>query len=218
MARLTENGPSFAEPSSAGRFVTRCCARALRRAREQPQRRACLGASPRSTSPRTAPARRDRDRRRRLPGVWGAGQLATGWLSDHTGRKPLIVLGMLVQAAGLVSARGKRRRLRASLSERRLSLVSARRSSIRRSSPPYPMPCSRGIVPPAVGVYRFWRDAGFALGGLLAGVVADAAGSRARRSRSSPPLLRRADCSSPRLHGARQQFRLVEMRGETHRQ
>jgi MFS family permease len=30
---------------------------------------------------------------------------------------------------------------------------------------------------PAVGVYRFWRDAGFALGGLLAGVVADAAGA-----------------------------------------
>ena len=35
------------------------------------------------------------------PALWGAGQLATGWLSDHTGRKPLIVLGMLVQAAGL---------------------------------------------------------------------------------------------------------------------
>jgi MFS family permease len=30
---------------------------------------------------------------------------------------------------------------------------------------------------PAVGVYRFWRDAGFALGALLAGVVADAAGA-----------------------------------------
>ena len=35
------------------------------------------------------------------PAVWGAGQLATGWLSDHTGRKPLIVAGMLVQAAAL---------------------------------------------------------------------------------------------------------------------
>jgi MFS family permease len=35
------------------------------------------------------------------PAVWGAGQLATGWLSDHTGRKPLITAGMLVQAAGL---------------------------------------------------------------------------------------------------------------------
>src|SRR5690242_8474144 len=35
------------------------------------------------------------------PVVWGAGQLLTGWLSDHTGRKPLITAGMLVQAAGL---------------------------------------------------------------------------------------------------------------------
>ena len=35
------------------------------------------------------------------PVVWGAGQLATGWLSDHTGRKPLITAGMLVQAAAL---------------------------------------------------------------------------------------------------------------------
>ncbi len=39
------------------------------------------------------------------------------------------------------------------------------------------MPYSRGIVPQSVGVYRFWRDAGFALGALLAGVVADAAGA-----------------------------------------
>src|SRR5262249_47656558 len=35
------------------------------------------------------------------PLVWGAGQLATGWLSDHTGRKPLITAGMLVQAGAL---------------------------------------------------------------------------------------------------------------------
>src|SRR4029453_6222395 len=36
------------------------------------------------------------------PAVWGAGQLFTGWLSDHVGRKPLIVAGMLVQAGALV--------------------------------------------------------------------------------------------------------------------
>src|SRR5262249_4261641 len=35
------------------------------------------------------------------PVVWGAGQLLTGWASDHTGRKPLISAGMLVQAGGL---------------------------------------------------------------------------------------------------------------------
>src|SRR5918992_5299795 len=43
------------------------------------------------------------------PGVWGLAQLGTGWLSDHAGRKPLIVAGMLVQAAALgilVAGRG----------------------------------------------------------------------------------------------------------------
>src|SRR5206468_8363329 len=35
------------------------------------------------------------------PVVWGAGQLLTGWLSDHTGRKPLITIGMLTQAVAL---------------------------------------------------------------------------------------------------------------------
>ena len=37
------------------------------------------------------------------PAIWGAGQLGTGWLSDHVGRKPLIVTGMLIHAiAGFV--------------------------------------------------------------------------------------------------------------------
>src|SRR5262249_19454327 len=35
------------------------------------------------------------------PVVWGAGQLLTGWLSDHTGRKPLIAARMVVQARAL---------------------------------------------------------------------------------------------------------------------
>ena len=35
------------------------------------------------------------------PAVWGVGQLGAGWLSDHAGRKPLIVTGMLVQAGAL---------------------------------------------------------------------------------------------------------------------
>jgi len=35
------------------------------------------------------------------PVVWGAGQLVTGWISDHTGRKSLIAAGMIVQAGAL---------------------------------------------------------------------------------------------------------------------
>lgn len=110
------------------------------------------------------------------PAVWGAGQLATGWLSDHTGRKPLIVIGMFVQAAGLtvlVSGGG-------SFSP---ALVAAALLGVGTAFvyPTLIAAVSDAVQPrdraPAVGVYRFWRDAGFALGAVLAGVVADAAGA-----------------------------------------
>jgi MFS family permease len=110
------------------------------------------------------------------PGVWGAGQLATGWLSDHTGRKPLIVVGMLVQATGLTvlvlggGAFG-------------FSVVAAALLGVGTALvyPTLIAAVSDAVRPrdraPAVGVYRFWRDIGFALGAILAGVVADAAGA-----------------------------------------
>jgi MFS family permease len=112
------------------------------------------------------------------PAVWGAGQLATGWLSDHTGRKPLIVLGMLVQAAGLAvlvlgggafgPALGAAALLGVGTALVYPTLIAAVSDAVR--------PRDRA---PAVGVYRFWRDAGFALGAVLAGVVADVAGAGA---------------------------------------
>jgi MFS family permease len=110
------------------------------------------------------------------PALWGAGQLATGWLSDHTGRKPLIVLGMLVQAAGLAllvagggafaPALGAAALLGIGTAFVYPTLIAAVSDAVQ--------PRDRA---PLVGVYRFWRDAGFALGALLAGLVADAAGA-----------------------------------------
>jgi MFS family permease len=110
------------------------------------------------------------------PALWGVGQLATGWLSDLTGRKPLIVLGMLVQAAGLAVLTLGRGSFGTAFAASALlgagtalvypTLIAAVSDAVR--------PRDRA---PAVGVYRFWRDAGFALGALLAGVVADAAGA-----------------------------------------
>jgi MFS family permease len=112
------------------------------------------------------------------PALWGAGQLVTGWLSDHTGRKPLIVLGMLVQAAGLaVLVLGGGSFAPAVAAAALLgvgtalvypTLIAAVSDAVR--------PRDRA---PSVGVYRFWRDAGFALGALLTGVVADAASAGA---------------------------------------
>jgi MFS family permease len=110
------------------------------------------------------------------PAIWGAGQLVSGWLSDHTGRKPLIVVGMLVQAAGLAMLALGGGAFRPALGASVLlgigtalvypTLIAAVSDAVQ--------PRDRA---PVVGVYRFWRDIGFALGALLAGVVADAAGA-----------------------------------------
>jgi MFS family permease len=111
------------------------------------------------------------------PVVWGAGQLATGWLSDHTGRKPLIAAGMLVQAAALGL-------LVAGDGAFRPSLVAAVLLGV-GTAMVYPtliaavsdatQPRDRARV---VGVYRFWRDLGFVLGALIAGIGADATSPR----------------------------------------
>ncbi|MDQ2942235.1 MAG: hypothetical protein M3R21_01020, partial [Candidatus Dormibacteraeota bacterium] len=39
------------------------------------------------------------------PAIWGAGQLGTGWISDHVGRKSLIVAGMLLQSSAICPLR-----------------------------------------------------------------------------------------------------------------
>jgi MFS family permease len=107
------------------------------------------------------------------PLVWGAGQLATGWLSDHTGRKPLITAGMLVQAGalGLLVAGG---------GDFGPSLAAAVLLGV-GTALVYPtliaavsdvsQPRDRARL---VGVYRFWRDSGFVVGALIAGFAADA--------------------------------------------
>ncbi|HYX86140.1 MAG TPA: MFS transporter [Gaiellales bacterium] len=112
------------------------------------------------------------------PVVWGGGQLATGWLSDLTGRKPLITLGMLTQAAALGLLVAGAGAFTASLAA--ALLLGAGTAMV---YPTLIAAVSDAVQPrdraPVVGVYRFWRDLGFALGALLAGVGADAAGSAA---------------------------------------
>ena len=110
-------------------------------------------------------------------GVWGLGQLVTGPLSDRWGRKQLIVYGMLTQAAALaLTAVG------AGFGVWALAaiLLGAGTAMV------YPtlLAAIGDVAHPswrarAVGVYRLWRDGGFAVGALLAGVVADLYGLRA---------------------------------------
>jgi MFS family permease len=112
------------------------------------------------------------------PAVWGAGQLATGWLSDHIGRKALISAGMLVQAGALAI-------LVAGGGAFPPSLVAAVLLGV-GTAMVYPtllaavsdvsQPRDRARI---VGVYRFWRDFGFVIGALIAGIGADAASPRA---------------------------------------
>ncbi|WP_262062869.1 MFS transporter [Streptomyces sp. STR69] len=106
------------------------------------------------------------------PAVWGAGQMLTGWWSDHIGRKHLITAGMLLQAAAI-------------------ALVAAATTFPVWATAQILLGIGTALVYPtllavigdvahpawrarAVGVYRLWRDGGFAVGALLAGILADA--------------------------------------------
>jgi MFS family permease len=105
------------------------------------------------------------------PAVWGCGQLLTGALSDRFGRKWLIVAGMWIQGlaiAMIASSHGFGPWMLGSV------LLGAGTAMV------YPtlLAAIGDVAHPAwrassVGVYRMWRDAGYVLGGLIAGIAAD---------------------------------------------
>ena len=110
------------------------------------------------------------------PAVWGLGQLATGALSDRWGRKHLITSGMLVQAAALAG-------IAATDTFTAWALASIALGAGTAMVYPTLLASIGDVAHPswrarAVGVYRFWRDLGFAVGAILTGVLADAFGVR----------------------------------------
>jgi MFS family permease len=111
------------------------------------------------------------------PATWGVGQLVTGALSDRIGRKGFIVWGMWVQAAaiGIVA-----------LSHGFAAFAFAAGLLGIGTAMVYPtlLAAVGDVAHPswrasAIGVYRLWRDLGYALGALLAGITADLFGLQA---------------------------------------
>ena len=106
------------------------------------------------------------------PTVWGVGQLATGALSDRVGRKPLIAGGQLTEAIGLVVvAFGDSAAMWAVGSALFGAGTAMAYPTLIAAVGDVAHPAWRGA---AVGVYRLWRDVGFAVGAVLAGALADA--------------------------------------------
>ncbi|HLM28606.1 MAG TPA: MFS transporter [Acidimicrobiales bacterium] len=105
------------------------------------------------------------------PAVWGLGQLVTGGLSDRVGRKPLIAGGMLAQAAAIAW-------IAATTGLWPWALGAVVLGAGTAMVYPTLLAAIGDVARPSwrarsVGVYRLWRDGGFAIGALLAGVLAD---------------------------------------------
>lgn len=105
------------------------------------------------------------------PLFWGLFQLWTGHWSDSIGRKPLIVGGMWLQALGLILIVGWPVYLNFLLGSILLGLGTAL---------VYPtlLAAIGDVAHPdwrasAVGIYRLWRDSGYAVGALVSGLIAD---------------------------------------------
>jgi MFS family permease len=105
------------------------------------------------------------------PAVWGLGQLVTGRLSDLYSKKALLFWGMLLQAVALIAlhwaesfytfiAIGALLGLGTALVYPTfLSTVAANTHPLDRAK--------------SIGIFRLWRDLGYAIGAILTGIIAD---------------------------------------------
>jgi len=108
------------------------------------------------------------------PAVWGIGQLFTGKLSDHVSKKKMLFWGMLMQGIALLSMIIASQFLHyiligvilgwgtAMVYPTFLATIAANTNVIDR--------------PKSLGVFRFWRDLGYAIGALITGIIADTLG------------------------------------------
>jgi MFS family permease len=105
------------------------------------------------------------------PAVWGLGQLVTGFLSDRYGRKWLMASGMALQGLALIGVAAGHRFTwwlagMVLLGAGTALVYPTFLSAVSDHSDP-------GWRASAIGVYRWWRDLGYALGAVIGGGVAD---------------------------------------------
>ena len=116
------------------------------------------------------------------PAVWAVSQIGTGALSDKWGRKWIIIIGMWVQAGGIWLIAGAPNLIVDRVFRFWLWTIGSMLLGL-GTALVYPtlLAAIGDVAHPgwrasAVGVYRLWRDLGYAVGALLSGIVADAFG------------------------------------------
>jgi MFS family permease len=108
------------------------------------------------------------------PAVWAIGQIATGAWSDRVGRKRPIVAGMFVQAVAIAAIGAGSSFAVWLLAAAALGFGTALvYPTLLAAVADVAEPAWRGS---AVGIYRLWRDLGFAVGAIMTGIVADVFG------------------------------------------
>src|SRR5207344_645848 len=108
------------------------------------------------------------------PATWSVGQLASGALSDRIGRKRFIAGGMWVQAAGIAAVIVSNGFTGFAFGGVLLGVGTAMvYPTLLAAIGDVAAPAWRAT---AIGVYRFWRDLGYAIGAVVAGVTADLLG------------------------------------------
>ncbi|MFO7847729.1 MAG: MFS transporter [Balneolaceae bacterium] len=105
------------------------------------------------------------------PAFWGVLQIATGKLSDYTGRKKMLWSGMLVQALSLIAFPMVDNFFA-------FAVISALLGTGTAMVYPTFLAAVADLTHPedraeSIGVYRLWRDAGYAFGAIFSGIIAD---------------------------------------------
>lgn len=108
------------------------------------------------------------------PAVWGIGQLFTGKMADHFNKKKLLYLGMLLQGIAILLL------LFADTLIQFIVLAVALGAGTALVYPTFLATIAEYTHPydraQSLGVFRFWRDLGYAIGAILTGLLADMLG------------------------------------------